>query len=262
MSWQRLPTAHGSIEVTMASWRSASASWIVGTAALAAVGLVDAAQLAAQSHAPKPAAAAPHPASPPQTKGERAAPTHAKDDHAAPTRDTGGHATPARNNTAQPAPARDNASHAASAHDDHGHAAPAASTVHADDDVDRASRPATRRPAAPAAASGNKELDAVMQRINSRISATTGKAVVAPARPHAAPAAAASSAPAKPARGSPAHAAAHDAPGGHGDANVATRSASSPARVSLTWRPSVVWPRAVLDGGDSRVDVAWAPAVH
>lgn len=243
------------------------AAWCLSPAALAGAqshGSADAAHApatppkkptsdAGHTTAPKPE---PHQVAPPHHEvGPRndahAAPAAAKapaSGHGEATHAAGAKTPAARTATAAGAPVGGRAAA------DHGKAEarkPAASTLHADDDVEHAPL-APRAPATPP--SGNKELDAVMQRINNRISATTGKSVGAPPRTSGATAAA-HGAPAKTARG-----AASQGPGRVAPAPGPT-PVDTPARVRLTWRPTVIWPPGVLDGGDRRVDVAWTPEV-
>lgn len=133
----------------------------------------------------------------------------------------------------------------------------APSAKHAEHDATAHETEAPAKKAASPPPRGGDELDAVMQRINRRIAATAGKT---------APASGAASRPdvaAAEAHGGPKPAAGGRAASSAGRASHAT-AAPAPAapRVRLTWRPTVVWPRAVLavlDDADGRVEVAWAP---
>lgn len=215
---------------------------VVGAAVLAA-SMSGAGNAAAQAHGPASGSPAHAPVAP-----ARGTPTAAA-----------GHGPAAKPSPGKPAPP--GPPPVAGGADDHSKMAPRTNTPatrHTDDDVEHAPPQAPAEAPAPrgraaASAAGNRELDAVMQRINSRISATAGKPT--PPRPSGSTASPTPGAMTAGARG-----AGRPAPG-HVEAQPVVRSASAP-RVTLTWRPTVVWPRTVLDGGDSRVDVAWTAAVQ
>lgn len=141
-------------------------------------------------------------------------------------------------------------------------AAPGASravqkTVHPEDDVDRAAakggaagdRPKEKPMAATTV--GDRQLDAVMERITKRIS---GGAPTAARANDAGASAKQPAAPVPPVR--------RPIAGRAAPAFKATAEPPAP-RVRLNWRPTVVWPRAVLPGGnpDGQVRLEWDPAV-
>lgn len=117
----------------------------------------------------------------------------------------------------------------------------AKATPDADDHVERDAPP--RRSTAPRSA-GSRELDAVMHRINRRISALAPEDGPKPA---VVPAVDSSRPPAPPSRG--------PAPS---SSRGAAAPVLSPARVRLSWRPTVVWPPALLQSLDEdHVELAW-----
>ncbi|MGE3509462.1 MAG: hypothetical protein AB7N65_11320 [Vicinamibacterales bacterium] len=216
------------------------------------------APLLAQEHEPSKPHGVPHGAAPmsataPAKSATHATPASQKPDTKSASHEPEGAAHPAAEYEASDSPAPPTRTPTPSN-------AATSTSSHADDEAVRG----VERKAWPPRPAAGRELDAVMERINRRISSLStegGKRAVASTQaPAAAPASGGRSSPAATVRevratnGRPTAAATFVA--------ASTTEATTPPRVRLSWRPTVVWPASLqADPTDGPVRLSWETMV-